>query len=111
MGRLLHIIYINDLAENLPSNPKLFAGDFSLFSLGRDLNIPANEINDVLKKIELWVHQCKMSFNPAPFRQAHEVIFSRRRIIGITEKNSHHPDIIFKGNLVKSSKAFLGNVF
>ena len=101
MGRLLHIIYINDLAENLPSNPKLFAGDFSLFSFVRDLNIPANEINDVLKKIELRVHQWKISFNPAPLRQAHEVIFSRRRIIGITEKNSHHPDIIFEGNVVK----------
>ena len=101
MGRLLHIIYINDLAENLPSNPKLFAGDLSLFSFVRDLNIPANEINDVLKKIELRVYQWRISFNPAPLRQAHEVIFSRRRIIGITEKISHHPDIIFEGNVVK----------
>ena len=60
---LLFLIYINDLAENLSSNPKLFADDTSLFSVVRDLNTPANEINDDLKKIEARAHQSKMSFN------------------------------------------------
>ena len=52
LGPLLFLIYINDLAENLFSNPKLFADDTSLFSVVRDLNTSANEINDDLKKIE-----------------------------------------------------------
>ena len=57
LGPLLFLIYINDLAENLSSNPKLFADDTSLFSAVRDLNTSANEINDDLKKIETWAHQ------------------------------------------------------
>ena len=32
LGLLLFLIYINDLFENLVSNPKLFADDASLFS-------------------------------------------------------------------------------
>ena len=97
MGPLLFLIYINDLAENLSSNPKLFADDTSLFSVVRDLNTSAIEINDDLKKIEAWAHQWKMSFNPDPLKQAQEVIFSRKR------NKPHHPDIIFNGNPVKKS--------
>ena len=52
LGPLLFLIYINDLTENLSSNPKLFADDTSLFSVVRDLNTSAIEINDDLKKIE-----------------------------------------------------------
>ena len=96
LGPLLFLIYINDLAENLSSNPKLFADDTSLFSVVRDLNTSAIEINDDLKKIEAWAHQWKMSFNPDPLKQAQEVIFSRKR------NKPHHPDIIFNGNPVKN---------
>ena len=84
LGPLLFLIYINDLAENLSSNPKLFADDTSLFSVVRDLNTSAIEINDDLKKIEAWAHQWKMSFNPDPLKQAQEVIFSRKEINPIT---------------------------
>ena len=56
LGPLLFLIYINDLAENLSSNPKLFADDTSLFSAVRDLNTSAIEVNDDLKKIEAWAH-------------------------------------------------------
>ena len=101
---LLFLIYINDLAENLSSNPKLFADDTSLFSVVCDLNTSVNEINDDLKKIEAWAHQWKMSFNPDPLKQAQKVIFSRKR------NKPHHPDIIFNGNTVKksSSQKYLG---
>ena len=75
LGPLLFLIYINDLAENLSSNPMFFADDTSLFSVVRDLNTSANEINDNLKKIEAWAHQWKMSFNPDPLKQAQGVIF------------------------------------
>ena len=50
LGPLLFLIYINDLAKNLSSNPKLFVYDTYLFSVVRDLNTSANEINDDLKK-------------------------------------------------------------
>ena len=95
LGPLLFLIYINDLAENLSSNPKLFADDTSLLSLVRDPNTYAIEISDDLKKIEAWSHQWKMSFNLDPVKQAQEVIFSRKR------NKPHHPDIIFNGNAVK----------
>ena len=75
MGPLLFLIYINDLAENLSSNPKYFPDDSSLLSVVRDLNTSANEINDDLKKIKAWSHQWKMSFNLDPWKQTQEVIF------------------------------------
>ena len=53
---LFFLIYINDLAENLSSNPKHFADDTSLFSAVRDLNTSAIEVNDDLKRIEAWAH-------------------------------------------------------
>ena len=52
LGPLLFLIYINHLAENLSSNPKLFADNTSLFSIVRDLNTSANENNYDLKNIE-----------------------------------------------------------
>ena len=68
------------------------------------LNISANEINDDLKKIEAWAHQWKMSFNPGPFKQTQEVIFSRKR------NKPHHPDIIFNGSPVKK-KSLTKNIW
>ena len=38
-------MYINDLTEKLSSNPNLFADETSLFSVVRDLNTSATEIN------------------------------------------------------------------
>ena len=95
LGPLLFLVYINDLAENLSSNPKLFADDTSFFSVVRDLNTSAIEISDDLKNVEAWAHQWKMSFNSDPLKQPQEVIFSQKR------SKPHHPDIIFNGNSVK----------
>ena len=95
LGPVLFIIYINYLAENLSSNPKLFADGPSLFSAVRNLNISANEISDDLKKIEAWDYQWKTSFNPNPLKEVQEVIFSRKK------NKSHHSNIIFSGNPVK----------
>ena len=92
----MFLIYINDSAENLSSNPKLFADD-TLFSVVRDVNTFANEINDDLKEIEAWTHQWKMCFNPDPLKQAQKVIFSRKR------NKPHHSDIIFNGNPAKKA--------
>ena len=77
-GPLLFLIYINDLHENLVSNPKLFADDTSLFSAIRNKHLSAQNLNEDLNKINHWAFQWKMSFNPDPSKQAQEVIFSRK---------------------------------
>ena len=43
------LIYINDLPDNLTSNPNLFAGDTSLFSTVTDPNATENHINNNLQ--------------------------------------------------------------
>ena len=78
LGPLLFLIYINDLSNELSSNSRLFADDTSLFSVVRDMNLSANVLNNDLLKINNWAYQWKMSFNPDPFKQAQEVIFSGR---------------------------------
>ena len=64
LGPLFFLIYINDLSDNLKTNPKLFADDTSLFSIVHDLNVSANDLNHDLKKINDWAYQWKMNFNP-----------------------------------------------
>ena len=66
LGPLFFLIYINDLSDNLSSNPKLFADDTSLFSVVHDKNISAKELNNDLWKIGNWAYQWKMSFNCDP---------------------------------------------
>ena len=60
LGPLLFLIQINELADDLSSNVKLFADDTLL--------------NDDLKKINKWAFQCKISFNPDSSKQAQEII-------------------------------------
>ena len=86
LGPLLFLIYINDLPENLSSNPKLFADDTSLFSVVHDISKSSNDLNNDLAKISDWAFQWKMNFNPDSNKQAQEVIFTRK-----TLKPSHPP--------------------
>ena len=89
------LIYINDLTENLQSNPKLFADDTSLFALINDPNATAKQLSEDLDKIKEWAFQCKMSFNPDPSKQAQEVIFTRK------VKKFVHPAIFFNNKPVQ----------
>ena len=66
LGPLLFLIYINDLSENLQCNPKLFAGNTSLFSIVKAPERTANNLNNNLKEINKWGFQWKMSFNTDP---------------------------------------------
>ena len=75
---MLFLIYINDLADGLSSNTKLFTDDTSLFSVIHASIIATLEINSDLSKIKQWAFQWKMSFNPDPNKQAQEVFFSRK---------------------------------
>ena len=54
LGPLFFLIFINDLSDNLISNPKLFADDTSLFSVVQDITLSAKNLNDDLKKINKW---------------------------------------------------------
>ena len=81
LGPLLFLIYIIDLSDDLKCNPKLFADDTSLFSIVHDIDEAKNDLNNDLVKITKWAYQWKMSFNPDISKQAHEVIFSRKRSV------------------------------
>ena len=106
-GNLLHglmLIYINDLADGLSSNTKLFADDTSLFSVIHNSVITTLELNTDLSRTKQWAFQWKMSFNPDPNKQDQEVIFSRK-----LEKVCH-PPLRFNNNNVSqaSSQKHLG---
>ena len=94
----LFLIYINDLPDNLSSNPKLFADDISLFSVEHDINQSGINLNDDLEKISNWAFQWKMSFNPDTNKQAQEVIFSR------SLQMSNHPSLTFSSTSVTQSE-------
>ena len=70
LGPLLFLIYINDLADDLSKNAKLFADDTSLFSVVRDINTSAVHLNNDLRKLSNWAFQWKMNFNPDPSKEA-----------------------------------------
>ena len=78
LGPLLFLIYINDLPENLVSNPKSFADHISLFSVILNKHVSAHNLNEDLNHINHWGFQWKMSFNPDRSKQAQEVVFSRK---------------------------------
>ena len=78
LGPLLLLIYINDLADDLSSNAKLFADDKSLFSVIRDVDTFANELNNDLYQINKWAFQWKMYFNLDTNKQDQEIIFNRK---------------------------------
>ena len=56
LGPLFFLVYINDLANDLKSNPKLFADDTSLFSVIHDVNLSQIDfdLNKDLDEINNW---------------------------------------------------------
>ena len=94
LGPLLFLIYINDLERNIKSNIKFFADDTMLFSVVKDPEISANNLNHDLNIIHQWAHQWKMEFNPDPTKQATEVLFSCKKSSPI------HPQLILNGTTV-----------
>ena len=94
LGPLLFLIYINDLSEELASNPKLFADDTTLLSGVKNVDASNVGLNNDLKKIGEWAFQWKVNFNPDPTKQAQELIFSR--IVQII----NHPPLFFNQSVV-----------
>ena len=99
LGPVLFLIYINDLADGLSSNAKLFADDTSLFSVVHNANTAAKQLNNDLVKISRWAYQWKMSFNPYSTKQAQEVVFSRKT------KKEYHPPLAFNNNNVPETNS------
>ena len=64
LGSLFFLIYINDLLKGLNPEVKFFADDTSLFSIVNCINTSASKLNSDLLKMQDWVYQWKMSFNP-----------------------------------------------
>ena len=91
------MVDINDLADGLLSNAKLFADDTSLFSVIHDVGTSANELNNDLYQINKWAFQWKMSFNTDSSKQVQEIIFSRK-----TKKISH-PSLRFNSSIVSQT--------
>ena len=79
LGPLLFLVSINDLERNIKSNIKFFADDMMLFSIVKDTEISADNLNHDLDIIQQWAYQWKMEFNPDPTKQANEVLFSCQR--------------------------------
>ena len=51
LGPLFFLLYINDLTENLDSNPKLFADDTFLFSIVNDVAQSNSHLSSDVTKI------------------------------------------------------------
>ena len=95
LGRLLFLIYINDLPNELRSN-----------AIVKDENESAHVFNNDLSLISKWTFNWKMLFNPDPTKPAQEVLFSRKK------KTQNRPtlsqaSIIFrsKEHLLKTSRS------
>ena len=109
LGLLLFLIDINDLSENLASNPKLFADGTALFSVIKNVNVSNIDLNDDLKNIGEWAFQWKMNFNPDPTKQAQGVTFSRK----VQMMNHLHlffnQNVVPQNSLQKHVEMFLGS--
>ena len=107
LGPLLFLIFINDLEAGIVSQIKFFADDTSLYSVVKDPEISARELNHDLLIISNWAKQWKMSFNPDPTKPAEEILFSQKR------QPQTHPPLFFNGVEVKrvSEHKHLGLIF
>ena len=94
LGPLFFLMFVNDLSDNLDSNPKLFADDTSLFLVVQDTTLSAKNLSDDLKKINKWAFQWKMSFNADSNKQVQEFIFSRKL------NKPNHPSLNFNNTIV-----------
>ena len=65
-----------------------------IFSILKNPEISANDLNRDLDFIRQWADQWKLEFTPDSTKQATEVLFSCKK------SSSNHPQIIFNGTVV-----------
>ena len=93
------LIYINELLQGLHYDVKL-SGDGTLqFSVMRDADASSATLNNDQVKIQEWVYNWKMFFNPDRNKLAQEVIFSTKT------RKVFHPDLYFNDQSVERSVA------
>ena len=79
LGPLLFLIYVNNMANGLKSNVKLFADDTSIFSIVKNKNDSAKDLTHDLSLISKWASKWKILFNPDLTKPVQEVMFSRKK--------------------------------
>ena len=72
------------LAKTCHQSRNILQMIYAFFSAVHDFELSARQLSDDLNKISEWAFQCKMAFNPALCKQAHEILFSFK-----THKISH----------------------
>ena len=77
LGLLLFLVYINDLERNIKFNIKLFTDDTMIFSIVKNSEMSANDLNHDLDVIRQWTNQWKLEFNPTEL--ATEVLCSCKK--------------------------------
>ena len=75
---LFFLIYINDLSDNLITNPKLFPDDTSLFPIVHDPNATANDLHNDWAKNKWLGLPMEINFNPDPFKQIQDVLIPEK---------------------------------
>ena len=94
LGPLLFLVYINDLENDIKSNIKFFADDTMLFSIVRNVETTASDLNVDLECIRKWAYQWKLEFNLDPTKQATEILFSCKK------STTQHPPLFFNNTRV-----------
>ena len=64
LGSLLFLVYINDLPNELKSNPKLFADYTSLLIIVKDKQESADFLNNDLSLISKWAFYLENAYQP-----------------------------------------------
>ena len=98
VGPLLFLVYINDLQINIKSNFNFFSDDTMLFSVIKDPQLSASDLNHDLEVINQWAYQWKMAFYPDPTKQTTEILFSCKK------NEINHPELTFNGASVTRVK-------
>ena len=88
------MVQINDLADDLLSNVKLFAADTLLLFVVHLVDSFAGELYNYLAKISNQVHQWKKIFTPDSIKEAQDFIFNRE-----VNEDSHLP-LTFDNNII-----------
>ena len=63
LGPLLFLLHVNDLPNNLKSTITLFADNALLYGIVSS-DVDSDQLQENLKKLEVWQSKWQMSFNP-----------------------------------------------
>ena len=80
IGRLILLIYINDLLEGLKTKIKLFVDNNYILSIANDPENFSEEIDDTLIAANERLSQRKMSFNSSLSKKAAEILCPKQPI-------------------------------